>query len=203
MTEFSEREHKPISRKEMIEMTIRKSIKIDLTGPDGNAFYLMGVAKKLAKQHNKDSEDIINRMRSGDYENLLKVFEEEFGDNVILNKLKEVNEMDKIKECADEYVRKEEDKAKKLNHGPWAWGTTIDDYYCLKCDRLMYGITTGNIPCIAEKKVEIKAEEIADEIINAYKTDSGIVLGIPSDLVPLLRRLLIKAVEMSKGKGGD
>jgi len=69
--------------KSIDEMTI-KSIEIDLTGPNGNAFALLGMAKKFAKQLGKDVEDIQTRMTSGDYENLVKVFEEEFGDFVTL-----------------------------------------------------------------------------------------------------------------------
>jgi hypothetical protein len=61
-------------------------IVIDLTGPDGNAFALMGLAKKLAKQLGLDSEIIINDMKSGDYENLLEVFDGNFGDYVILER---------------------------------------------------------------------------------------------------------------------
>lgn len=57
---------------------------IDLTGPDGNAFVLLGMAKGLAKQLNKDWQNIQERMMSGDYENLLHVFEEEFGDLITL-----------------------------------------------------------------------------------------------------------------------
>jgi hypothetical protein len=57
---------------------------IDLTGPEGNAYVLLGYAKTFAKQLHKDGKDITNRMMSGDYENLLKVFDEEFGDFVIL-----------------------------------------------------------------------------------------------------------------------
>ena len=65
-------------------MIRKKKIRIDLTGPNGNSFYLLGLAKKFAKQLGKDSENIFNRMRASDYENLLKVFEEEFGDYVDL-----------------------------------------------------------------------------------------------------------------------
>ncbi len=57
---------------------------IDLTVPKGNAFYLLGIARDLAKQLDKDEENIIKRMTSSDYENLIKVFDEEFGDIVIL-----------------------------------------------------------------------------------------------------------------------
>jgi|TARA_R110000823_G_scaffold308871_1_gene432710 hypothetical protein len=59
-------------------------IAIDLTGPDGNAFALMGYAKKFARQLGVDSEEIISNMMSGDYENLLEVFEENFGSFVTL-----------------------------------------------------------------------------------------------------------------------
>lgn len=61
-----------------------RKMEIDLTGEQGNAFVLMGIAGRLAKQLNKDKENIIKRMMAGDYENLLKVFEEEFGDYVDL-----------------------------------------------------------------------------------------------------------------------
>ena len=57
---------------------------IDLTGPDGNAYALMGYAKKFAKQLDLDGEEIISNMMSGDYENLLAVFEENFGSFVTL-----------------------------------------------------------------------------------------------------------------------
>tara|TARA_B100001063_G_C16699488_1_gene521768 strand:- start:753 stop:971 length:219 start_codon:yes stop_codon:yes gene_type:complete len=59
---------------------------IDLTGPDGNAFALMGYARRFAKQLGLDGSDIINEMKSGDYENLLEVFDNAFGDFVILER---------------------------------------------------------------------------------------------------------------------
>ena len=59
---------------------------IDLTGPEGNAFVLMGYAKIFAKQLGITSEPIINEMMSGDYENLLDVFDANFGDYVILER---------------------------------------------------------------------------------------------------------------------
>lgn len=57
---------------------------IDLTGPEGNAYSLLGLARDLASQMEKDPEDVCNRMKSGDYENLIKVFDEEFGDFITL-----------------------------------------------------------------------------------------------------------------------
>jgi hypothetical protein len=59
-------------------------ITIDLTGPDGNAFALMGYATKYARQLGLDSEPIIEDMMSGDYEHLLEVFEKHFGSFVTL-----------------------------------------------------------------------------------------------------------------------
>lgn len=68
------------SRDEMV----KRGIEIDLNGPQGNAYYLMGTAKDLARQMGKDGEAIVKRMMSGDYENLLSVIEEEFGDVITL-----------------------------------------------------------------------------------------------------------------------
>jgi len=61
-------------------------IVIDLTGPDGNAFVLMGYAKRFAKQLDLDADVIIKEMKSGDYENLLQVFDNYFGAFVILER---------------------------------------------------------------------------------------------------------------------
>jgi hypothetical protein len=72
-------------------MTIRKKtpkseIVIDLTGPDGNAFVLMGYASRFAKQLGKDDKAIREEMMSGDYEHLLEVFDREFGEFVVLER---------------------------------------------------------------------------------------------------------------------
>jgi hypothetical protein len=56
-----------------------RPVEVNLTGPGGNAFMLMGMAKGWAEQLNKDWYDIRERMMKGDYENLLKVLEKEFG----------------------------------------------------------------------------------------------------------------------------
>ena len=60
---------------------------IDLSGPQGNAFFLMGTAQKLAKQLDWDKESIdsmLDEMKSGDYGNLCSVFEQNFCDFVEL-----------------------------------------------------------------------------------------------------------------------
>jgi hypothetical protein len=62
----------------------KSTIEIDLTGPNGNAFYLIGTARKLSKQLGLDSEAIQTEMMSGNYENLLKVFDKHFGHFVTL-----------------------------------------------------------------------------------------------------------------------
>ena len=59
-------------------------IEIDLTGPNGNAFYLIGAANNLAKQLGLDGKAIQSEMMSGDYENLVKVFDKNFGHFVTL-----------------------------------------------------------------------------------------------------------------------
>ena len=69
-----------------IETKKQFPIEIDLTGPDGNAFALMGYARQFAKQLGLDSNKIINEMTSGDYENLLEVFDKNFGSFVILER---------------------------------------------------------------------------------------------------------------------
>ena len=61
-------------------------ITIDLTGPDGNAFALMGYAKNFSRQLGIDSKPIIKDMMSGDYEHLLEVFDKYFGAFVILER---------------------------------------------------------------------------------------------------------------------
>ena len=80
----------------------RGPIEIDLSGPQGNAFYLMGLAKTLCKELKIEVKDlewmntlgitkastpadwILEQMQSGDYENLLSVFDSYFGEHVIL-----------------------------------------------------------------------------------------------------------------------
>lgn len=62
----------------------KRGLEIDLTGPDGNAFVLMGYASNLAKQLKKDEDAIRKDMQSGDYEHLVEVFDREFGDYVTL-----------------------------------------------------------------------------------------------------------------------
>ena len=64
----------------------QRGLEIDLTGPQGNAFVLIGYASNLAKQLKKDENAIKEDMQSGDYEHLVEVFDREFGDYVTLYK---------------------------------------------------------------------------------------------------------------------
>jgi len=59
---------------------------IDLSGPDGNAYALMGYATNYAKQLGLDPKPIIADMTSGDYENLISVFDKHFGSFVTLER---------------------------------------------------------------------------------------------------------------------
>lgn len=67
--------------------SLNRGIEIDLTGPDGNAYVIMGYAKRFGKQIGmSDSyiKEMLEKMMSSDYENLIKVFDDEFGSVVTL-----------------------------------------------------------------------------------------------------------------------
>ena len=67
----------------------QSEIVIDLTGPDGNAFALMGYANRFAKQLGYTPQqrgDLTTEMMGSDYENLIEVFDRNFGDFVILER---------------------------------------------------------------------------------------------------------------------
>jgi hypothetical protein len=61
-----------------------RQMEIDLSGPEGNAFILIGYASKWAKQLGLDSKAIQAEMMSGDYEHLLSVIEKYFGEYVVM-----------------------------------------------------------------------------------------------------------------------
>ena len=70
----------------MIVDKIDRPMVIDLTGPQGNAFYLMGFASKNARKFGLDGSAILAEMKSGDYENLITTFDKYFGEYVILER---------------------------------------------------------------------------------------------------------------------
>lgn len=61
-------------------------LQINLSGPQGNAFVLLGYAQQLIKDYNLDLEStkVYEEMTSGDYDKLLKVFRKYFEDYVDL-----------------------------------------------------------------------------------------------------------------------
>ena len=66
----------------------RKQV-IDLNGPEGNAFYLLGTAMNLCKQIGISVErrdEIIDEMKSDDYEHLIQTFDKYFGKLVDLER---------------------------------------------------------------------------------------------------------------------
>lgn len=67
----------------------RRPIEIDLSGPDGNAYALMGYARTLGRQLGFSEEKIkaiIKVMMLTNYDGLLATFDEQFGEYVILYK---------------------------------------------------------------------------------------------------------------------
>ena len=62
---------------------------IDLTGPQGNAFVLLGYAKQFARQlklEDAEVRKIVTEMQKGDYEHLVETFDKYFGEFVILER---------------------------------------------------------------------------------------------------------------------
>ena len=70
----------------MIRKSTRASeIVINLDGPNGNAFYLLRIAKQYAHSMGMKASPIMSEMCAGtDYYELVKVFEKHFGHFVVL-----------------------------------------------------------------------------------------------------------------------
>ena len=68
------------------EKTEPKEIVIDLTGPEGNAFVLLGYAMRWANELGLNYTKIKEEATSGDYENLVSVLDSHFGDYVIFER---------------------------------------------------------------------------------------------------------------------
>lgn len=64
--------------------SLQRGIEIDLTGSQGNAFYLLGTADNLAKQLGLDSKPIVAEMMESDYEHLVATFDKHFGHIITL-----------------------------------------------------------------------------------------------------------------------
>lgn len=59
---------------------------VDLSGSDGNAFVLLSMAKRWARDLSLDYKSIQDDAMSGDYEHLLSVLDNHFGDYVIFER---------------------------------------------------------------------------------------------------------------------
>jgi hypothetical protein len=59
---------------------------IDLTGPQGNAFCLLGIVRNSFRGSPELVEKICNEMTSGDYEHLIQTFDQYLGDHFILER---------------------------------------------------------------------------------------------------------------------
>ena len=56
---------------------------INLSGPEGNAFYILGKAQQYCKDHNftpEKTKEILDDMKSKDYKHLVYIFQSQFGD---------------------------------------------------------------------------------------------------------------------------
>lgn len=68
----------------------RLPVELDLTGPVGNAYALLGLAREWydkglsRKSKSVTREQLLEDMKSSDYEHLVKVFDLHFGHFVIL-----------------------------------------------------------------------------------------------------------------------
>lgn len=67
----------------------KDKIEIDLSGPQGNSFYLLGIAQKLSQQLGLNYNAICKEMISGDYNNLVKTLDKNFGNFIIIYNFKE------------------------------------------------------------------------------------------------------------------
>ena len=71
----------------VVAKDVQVSSVIDLDGPQGNAFVLLGIAGQTMIKSGFDKrtqEIILNEMKSSDYINLLKTFEKYFGSTYTL-----------------------------------------------------------------------------------------------------------------------
>lgn len=60
---------------------------IDITGPLGNAFYLLGIARELCETElmtEEETNKFIEELKSADYEHLIKTLDKKFGHILIL-----------------------------------------------------------------------------------------------------------------------
>lgn len=63
---------------------------LDVSGPEGNSFVLLGHAARLSRELGFDKDAITAEMKAGDYRHLVETFERHFGDVVTLVNKEEV-----------------------------------------------------------------------------------------------------------------
>lgn len=63
----------------IIKKQEKSKIEIDIDGPEGNAFHLLGIAKNLSKRLNIDFDTFRLEACSSDYTNLIRTFDRYFG----------------------------------------------------------------------------------------------------------------------------
>jgi hypothetical protein len=64
-----------------------RGLEIDLTGPEGNAFVLLGYASKLSRQLGYTEEDracLLDYMKMSSYDALVEIFDKKFGHFITL-----------------------------------------------------------------------------------------------------------------------
>ena len=66
----------------MIRQTTEYVLNID--GPEGNAFALLGAAQNLCRQLGLNRDEVFEELQAGDYNHLLVTFDGWFGDFVTL-----------------------------------------------------------------------------------------------------------------------
>lgn len=70
----------------MIRKKTNRPQVIDLTGPQGNAYFLLGTASNAAKELGLDPNEVTTKMKAGDYEHLIQTFDRYFGEHFILER---------------------------------------------------------------------------------------------------------------------
>jgi hypothetical protein len=70
----------------ILEKQKTNKITIDLTGPQGNAFVLLGIARDLCLKTKTDWDTVHAEMTSGDYENLVQTLDKYFGEIITMYK---------------------------------------------------------------------------------------------------------------------
>lgn len=61
---------------------------IDIAGPDGNVFNLIGIGRKILKELDVPKQEVIefsDAMMADDYEHALTVFKSWFGEDILFN----------------------------------------------------------------------------------------------------------------------